>query len=420
MTASGDRTAPSAAAGAIAVGLALPLVAFLAVTVLAPVATVLLRSAQSPLVADSLPRTVASVQAWQGSSAPDAVAYAHLGRELVATARTGDLPRLAERLERERPGLGAVVVATAYHVGGRDAPRSPAGWRDAFLAADAAWADAETWAALRRAASGLTADHYRLAFDMRGDGGGPHPGGTLLLRSLAVAAGVAALCIALGFPLAYLVARTSGTVQTLLLAVVLVPFWATVCLRSVTWIAAPTAPPVLAGLFGPDPFDADIAGTVAATTQFLLPFAVLPLYAAMRAVPPRYMRAAATLGATFGYAFRRVYWPHMRAATWAAALLVMALAMGHHATPALAGLARAHAVANDLAAGAPQAIDWGVPTALGSIVVAVILLLGVVYVRGRRAMRPVDPARRSTRCARDRGRFHGPRRLVRQPRDAKG
>ena len=395
MTASGDRAGLSVAGGAVAAaGLSVPLVVFLAVAVLAPVGSVLVRSVQAPLVADNFPRTLASLQAWQGSSLPDPVAYAALGRELSAMADAGDVSRIAGRLERERTGLGAVVVATVYQLGEREtAPGSTSEWRDALLAADAMWGDPETWAALRRAGSGLTADHYRLVFDMRGDVADSHSGGALLVRSLAVGVVVAALCVALGFPLAYLVARTSGMAATLLLAVVLVPFWATVCLRSVTWIATPAVPPVFAGIFGLSPTGASIAGTVAATTQVLLPFAVLPLYAAMRTVPPRYMRAAATLGASFGYAFRRVYWPHMRPATWAATLLVMALAMGYHATPALVSLAWAHAVANDLALGAPQRLDWGVPTALGSVVVAGIALLGAVYVRGRRVMHSADPRR---------------------------
>ena len=391
MAANGGRGSRLPVAGGAlgAAGMVVPLVAFLVVAVAAPMASVVVRSVQAPAVADALPRTLSHLRTWQGTAVPDAAAFAVLGGELSAAAADGHTALVAMRLERERAGLGAGVFAAAYELGERNAePRSAAEWRDAVVAADVTWNTVDAWAALRRAGSRMTADHYRAVFDMRGDAADPRPGGALLLRSLAVGVGVAGLCLVLGFPLAYLVAGSSGTRAALLLGAVLVPFWITVCLRTVTWIAVPH-PAAFDGVFdwsaaAGGAAVGEVAGTVMATTQMLLPFAVLPLYAAMRTVPPRYMRAAASLGASFGYAFRRVYWPRMRRATWAVTLLVMALAIGYHATPALVGLASAHAVADGLASGTARQVDWGLATALGSVVVACIAALGVVYVRVQR------------------------------------
>ena len=48
-------------------------------------------------------------------------------------------------------------------------------------------------------------------------------------------------------------------------------------------------------------------GTIVAMTHILLPFMVLPLYSVMRPIPPSYVRAARSLGATSWTAFRRIY-----------------------------------------------------------------------------------------------------------------
>lgn len=376
-----------------AAGMAVPLMALLAVAVVAPVASVVARSVQAPAVADALPGTLARLRSWQGSTVPAAPAFAALGRELSAAATADKVSRVAMRLEREHGGLGAIVVGTAHRLVERPLePRTAAEWRDAVVAAHAAWNTVDAWTALRRGGSRITADHYRAVFDMRdvlGDATDPRRGGPRLLWSLAVGVGVALLCLVLGFPLAYLVAGSSGARATCLLAAVLVPFWITVCLRTATWIAVPYPAgfeAVFAWLFPAAGASAAarIAASLAVMTQMVLPFAVLPLYAAMRTVPRRYMSAAATLGASFAYAFRRVYWPHMRSATWAVTLLVTALAIGYHATPALAGLAAAHAVADGLAPGAPLQVAWVLPTALGSVVVVCIAALGVIYVGVRR------------------------------------
>ena len=78
-----------------AAGLVLPLVAFIGVTFVAPVASLLVRSVYAPVVADALPETLAALSDWDGQGAPAEAVYAAAARELLEEtglrARAGEV-----------------------------------------------------------------------------------------------------------------------------------------------------------------------------------------------------------------------------------------------------------------------------------------------------------------------------------------
>ena len=76
-----------------AAGLALPLVAFIVVTFLAPLGAMLARSVYDPVVADALPETLAALQTWDGGSIPDEAVFAALGREWWRPTKLGPWAR---------------------------------------------------------------------------------------------------------------------------------------------------------------------------------------------------------------------------------------------------------------------------------------------------------------------------------------
>ena len=80
-----------------------------------------------------------------------------------------------------------------------------------------------------------------------------------------------------------------------------------------------------------------MTGTIIAMTHILLPFMILPLYSVMKTIPPSYMRAACSLGATPTMAFIKVYMPQTIPGIGAGGLLVFILAIGYYITPALVG-----------------------------------------------------------------------------------
>jgi putative spermidine/putrescine transport system permease protein len=120
-------------------------------------------------------------------------------------------------------------------------------------------------------------------------------------------------------------------------------------------------------------------GTLIAMTHILLPFMVLPLYSVMKGIPPSYMRAARSLGATPWTAFWKVYVPQTVPGIGAGAVLVFIISVGYYITPALVGGQSGQMVSNLIAYHMQKSLNWGLAAALGSMLLAGVLILYWVY-----------------------------------------
>ena len=293
-----------------AAGLVLPLAAFIAVTFALPVGTMLVRSVYDPTVADVMPETLARLGEWDGVGMPGEAVYA--AAELVRAAEEGTLGRVANRTNRVRSGLRSVLVRTPRRL--RDVPSGPR--REALLDIDSEWGDPGTWHAIQTAGDPLTARHYLHAVDLDRASDGSivrRPAEErvylrLFGRTFGVGLAVTALCLLLGYPIAYLIAHASPRNARWFLALVLVPFWTSLLVRTTSWIVLLQTQGVVndllvaVGLVADDGRMAlvhNMTGTLVAMTHILLPFMVLPLYSVMRGIPSRQMAAAASLGAGF-------------------------------------------------------------------------------------------------------------------------
>ena len=377
-----------------AAGLALPLVAFIGVTFLVPLGTMLVRSVYDPVVADVLPDTLALLQEWDGETGPGEAVYAAAARELLRARDERTLGRVASRVNRVRGGLRSVFVRSVRRL--RDVPAGS--WREAMIDIDADWGDPGTWHAIRAAGDRFTTRHYLNAVDLQrlpdGSIARQPPDRRIYLplfwRTFVVGLGITALCLLLGYPVAYLIAHAPPRRAGLLLALVLVPFWTSLLVRTTSWIVLLQTQGVLndllvaVGLIGDDGRLAmiyNMTGTVVAMTHVLLPFMVLPLYSVMRAIPPQQMSAAASLGASFPLAFRRVYWPQTIAGAGAGALLVFILAIGYYITPALVGGQSGQLISNFIAYHMQTSLNWGLAGALGGILLGCVAVLYLLYDR---------------------------------------
>ena len=377
-----------------AAALALPLVAFIGVTFLAPLGAMLLRSVHSPDVADTLPETVALLGDWDGGGLPSELVFAAAAREFVAARQSRDIGRVATRINRVQGGLRSVITRTARKL--RDVETDS--WQAAMIEVDDAWGDPATWRALRRAGERFTARHYLRAVDLDRDAAGDvvrQPPADriymlLLGRTLAVSLAITALCLLLGYPVAYLIAQAPPGRANLLLLLVLVPFWTSLLVRTTSWIVLLQSQGVIndllvwAGFVGDDArlsLIYNMNGTLVAMTHVLLPFMVLPLYSVMRTIPATHMSAAASLGAGFGRAFWRIYWPQTLPGVGAGSLLVFILAIGYYITPALVGGRTGQLISNMIAFHMQQSLNWGLAAALGGILLACVIGLYLVYDR---------------------------------------
>ena len=377
-----------------ALGLVLPLLIFLGVTFLAPLGTMLVRSVYDPVVADALPATLTALRQWDGEGLPAEAAYEAAAGEIGAAREARTLGQVASRANRLRSGLRGVFTRTGRDL--REVAEGP--WRDAMAAIDSAWVDPGTWHAIRAAGERITARHYLNALDMQrlADGSVARQPEErriylpLLWRTLLVSLAITVFCLVLGYPIAHLIAHARPRRAGLLLALVLVPFWTSLLVRTTSWIVLLQTQGVVndllvaIGLIGDDgrlSMVYNMTGTLVAMTHVLLPFMVLPLYSVMRSIPPLHMRAAASMGATPAQAFRRVYWPQTLPGVGAGSLLVFILAIGYYITPALVGGSSGQLISNMVAYHMQTSLNWGLAAALGALLLVGVLVLYLLYDR---------------------------------------
>jgi len=190
---------------------------------------------------------------------------------------------------------------------------------------------------------------------------------------------ITTFCILLGYPVAWLLANLPMRTANVLMILVLLPFWTSLLVRTsavindlFVWI----------GLYADDNRLALInnaTGTIIAMTHILLPFMILPLYSVMKTIPPSYLRAAKSLGATNWTAFWRVYFPQSVPGIGAGSILVFILAIGYYITPEIVGGNKGVFISNRIAYHISSSLNWGLAAALGSILLVLVLGLYWLY-----------------------------------------
>ncbi len=164
------------------------------------------------------------------------------------------------------------------------------------------------------------------------------------LRSVFMAACATLLCLALGFPMAYGIARSSRATRSLLLMLIILPFWISFLLRVYAWMGLMnnygTINSLLlwAGVID-QPIQlmyTDFAVFVGLVYSYL-PFMILPLYASLERLDLDLVEAAQDLGASRSQAFWDVTWPLARPGVIAGCLLVFIPAIGEYVIPYLLG-----------------------------------------------------------------------------------
>ena len=164
------------------------------------------------------------------------------------------------------------------------------------------------------------------------------------LGSLGNAALATALCLLLGFPIAYAIARTEGTRRQLLLFLVMLPFWTSFLIRVYAWIAILKPNGLLnelliaLGLIAvPLPLLNNGFSVELGLVYSYLPFMILPLYGSLSALDQSQIEAAADLGARPFKVFLAVILPLTLPGIAAGSLLVFVPAIGEFVIPDLLG-----------------------------------------------------------------------------------
>jgi len=373
--------------------LVLPLLLFVLLTFLIPIGYMLKRSVEHDGFSSSAPE----LSAWFAANPdfdpanPPEEAYAALVKDLTKMQAERLTGIAGTRINYTVPGS-----ISLFKAGARAAKDMQPPFKEALIAVDAEWARPALWRGMEGASSTLTTDFYKVGTDNKlGDDGWER--GTdkdriyvyLFFKTFLVSGIITVICLILAFPVAHLLAVLPMSKSSLLMIMVLLPFWTSLLVRTTSWIALLQEQGILndllvwAGLVSDDNRLAamyNMTGTIVAMTHVLLPFMILPLYSVMRVIPPSYARAARSLGATSWTTFRRVYVPQTLPGIAAGSLLVFILAVGYYITPALVGGADGQLISNLISFHMTKS-NWSLAAALAAMLLAAILLLYWLYDR---------------------------------------
>ncbi len=371
-----------------------PTLLFILFAFLIPIADMLILSAHSPEVVTLLPKTVKTLEVWDATGLPNESAYSAMAEELKTLKKERTLGQVSLRLNYEKSGMRSLMNKTARKV--RRLKTGP--FKDKMIAIDKRWGDRETWVVIKRMGKRFTSTHFLSALDLKYDVDDniifqPEVQRVhiqIWFRTFWVSLAVTALCLILGYPVAYLLSELPVKTSNLLMICVLLPFWTSLLVRLTSWIVLLQRQGVLNNLFVWLGFIADeqrvrmiynMTGTLVAMTHILLPFMILPLYSVMKTISPYYVKAARSLGANPFRAFRQVYLPLTIPGIGAGSLLVFILAIGYYITPALVGGASGQLIGNFIALHMSKTLNWGLAAAMGTILLGGVLVVYWLYNR---------------------------------------
>ena len=193
----------------------------------------------------------------------------------------------------------------------------------------------------------------------------------VLWRSLLVAAGTTLLCVLMGYPLAFYIARQDARHKNLLLLLLIIPFWTNFLIRVYAWIL----------ILRPFDLVPSLTATFLGMVYALVPFFVLPVYSSVEKVDWRLLEAAQDLGATPARAFLTGMFPQTLPGLVAGVLLTFIPALGMFVVPDILGGAKTALIGNLIQNQFGQAGDWPYGSALSFLLMGVVLLGLWLYAR---------------------------------------
>lgn len=224
--------------------------------------------------------------------------------------------------------------------------------------------------------------------------------GRIFLRTLTYVVVASSLCLLIGYPVAYYLARHAGRWKTIALVLVIAPFWINYLMRMLAWVNLLDTDGyinrILMALRIIDLPRQWLAGhhevVILGLVYGYIPFLILPLYAALDRIDQSLIAAARDLGATPRQAFLRVTLPLSKQGIMAGLVIVMLPMFGDYYTPnLLSGQPRTRMVANEIDLYINSGVGGATGAALTLYLMALVAVLMVYYLvtvaRGTREAR---------------------------------
>ena len=373
-----------------------PLLIFILVAFIMPIVSMLSRSVENDLVSQTLPATVTAIQSWDALSGelPDELVYKAFAQDIQNAAKAKVHTKVALRLNYEKSGIASLFKKTARKAKKWDI-ETDGPFKEKLIKVHKGWGEVEVWQTIKTHSPRYTSGYFLNAIDMRktAEGADFQPEDKTILiklfqRTLIMSLIITFSCILLGYPVAWLLANLPMRQANLLMILVLLPFWTSLLVRTSAWKVMLQQQGVINDILVKLSLVSDDArliminneiGTIVAMTHILLPFMILPMYSVMQTIPPSYLRAAKSLGATNWTAFWRVYFPQSIPGIGAGSILVFILAIGYYITPEIVGGTKGVFISNRIAYHILKSLNWGLAAALGTILLVAVLILYWTY-----------------------------------------
>lgn len=373
-----------------------PLLIFILVAFIMPIVSMLSRSVENDLVSQTLPATVSAIHSWDALSGelPDELVYKAFAQDIQNAAKAKVHTKVALRLNYEKSGIASLFKKTARKAKKWDI-ETDGPFKEKLIKVHKGWGEVEVWQTIKTHSPRYTSGYFLNAIDMRktAEGADFQPEDKTILiklfqRTLVMSLVITFSCILLGYPVAWLLANLPMRQANLLMILVLLPFWTSLLVRTSAWKVMLQQQGVINDILVQLSLVSDDArliminneiGTIVAMTHILLPFMILPMYSVMQTIPPSYLRAAKSLGATNWTAFWRVYFPQSIPGIGAGSILVFILAIGYYITPEIVGGTKGVFISNRIAYHILKSLNWGLAAALGTILLVAVLILYWTY-----------------------------------------
>ncbi len=203
-----------------------------------------------------------------------------------------------------------------------------------------------------------------------------------------IAAETTTLCLVLGYPLAYWLARLQPAQRAKLILLVMLPFWTSALVKSFSWLVLLARHGIVANTIralNPDGQSPELlhgrGAVLMAMTHTLLPLAVLTMLPVMLQIDRTLPRAAATLGSSAAQAFWRVFFHLSMPGVTASGLLVFISSLGFFIVPALLGGPHETMIGQVILDEIQQAMDWQFGGALAVLLMAATLTSSFIFDR---------------------------------------
>ena len=207
----------------------------------------------------------------------------------------------------------------------------------------------------------------------------------VLFGTVVTAFTVTLATLALGYPIAVLMARLRGPAAWIVTACVLIPLWTPVLVRTYAWIIILQRRGIMnstlmsVGLIEqPLTMLYTFGAVILAMTHVLMPFMILPIQSSLRTIPKELPQAAIGLGASRLRVFTNVTWPLSLPGVMAGCLMVFIISLGFYITPALLGGPSTLMISTLISQQAFELLNW--PFASAISVGLLVLTLGIATV----------------------------------------